>query len=72
MGTNNLPCPWCGNFHLTLQTSTRDREGTPCCMMCDECGASGPWLYVQSTDWAIQEAEALTAWDRRRKREGGE
>lgn len=63
MSTNIFPCPWCGTFDLVLQTSTRDREGTPCHMMCEECGAGGPWMYVTSEDPGMQEAEAVASWD---------
>lgn len=62
------PCPFCGERDdLELQTSTEDREGTPCNISCGNCGACGPWVYVHSSDSEMaQKYWARIAWDERR------
>lgn len=44
------PCPFCGSLDLGFQISTEDREGLPCNISCQDCGASGPWTYVKEEE----------------------
>lgn len=56
------PCPFCGGRDLDIQTSTEDSEGIPMNVICNDCGARGPWLYVPDVDC---EALAYREWDKR-------
>lgn len=39
------PCPFCLGKNLELGFGTKDREGTPYYLYCQDCGATGPWEY---------------------------
>lgn len=46
------PCPFCGNEKdFGIGRATKDREGFPTYVYCENCGAQGPWIYT--TDKAI-------------------
>lgn len=65
-----LPCPFCGGNDLLLQSGTRDREGVPIAVVCVDCGATGPWEYVQPSlvltmDNNIERAAIVTGWNER-------
>ena len=55
------PCPFCGSNDITIQHSTEDREGVPANLLCMDCGAAGPWLYVRKVmlDAALEKDEFL-------------
>jgi Lar family restriction alleviation protein len=44
------PCPFCGSSDLSIQTSTKDREGVPSNVVCQDCGCAGPWAYLKSQE----------------------
>lgn len=59
-------CPFCGGNTLIIQTGTSDREGTPCCVMCDSCGACGPQTYTHiDSDGVIPEHAPFKEWNKR-------
>jgi Restriction alleviation protein Lar len=66
-------CPFCGGASLLLQQSTPDREGVPCAVLCDDCGALGPWKYVHEGTAAVCEAsggfplEVVDLWNDRKQ-----
>jgi Lar family restriction alleviation protein len=41
------PCPFCGGSDLSVQQSTKDREGIPANIICQDCGCAGPWDYIR-------------------------
>lgn len=43
--TTILPCPFCGGTDVSLRSGTEDREGIPVSIVCETCGAVGPWGY---------------------------
>ena len=47
---NKEPCPFCGGLDLSFRVSTEDREGWPCSIFCQDCGADGPWAYVKKEE----------------------
>jgi len=73
-GKNALePCPFCGSTNLILKQSTHDREGVPCAVLCDDCGANGPWNYVHERVMIVCEAtggiplEVIELWNGRKQ-----
>lgn len=46
----NKPCPFCGSNELSYRISTEDREGIPTSIFCQDCGCSGPWIYIKSSE----------------------
>jgi Lar family restriction alleviation protein len=68
---NIKPCPFCGDTDLIFTHSTPDREGVPCTITCDFCGASGPSVYespetVQAcSNNNTLPAKALDSWNHR-------
>lgn len=46
------PCPFCGGSELDYQTQTPDREGVPTNVICQDCGACGPWVYEKAGEVA--------------------
>lgn len=63
--TNLKPCPFCGGIDLYITCETEDREGTPAQITCSSCGASGPWKYIQDSDFLgdLQYVSAKTGWN---------
>jgi len=58
----NKPCPFCGETEVEIQRSTPDREGIPTNIICSNCGASGPQVYVADVeDFKL----ALKEWNNR-------
>lgn len=41
-------CPFCGGSNLEISIGSEDREGVPTNVYCDDCGAQGPWVYLDS------------------------
>jgi hypothetical protein len=65
-------CPFCSSSSIIVKSGTPDREGVPACVACDDCGASGPWVYIRPEQWdscaqrdAIP-AQALQRWIERK------
>ena len=57
-------CPFCGGIdELTIQIWTTDREGTPQAILCGQCGAVGPWLYVDNQK--MMQPQIIRAWNER-------
>lgn len=44
---NRVECPFCGSLDLDFSFGTKDREGTPVAVCCADCGANGPYVYLQ-------------------------
>ena len=67
---NKEPCPFCGSLDLTYQISTEDREGIPCNISCQDCGANGPWVYVSEEEIDLEPEELpispLKLWNKRK------
>jgi len=63
-----VPCPFCGNKEIDAQQGTKDRKGTPCNMVCSECGASGPRVYLSDSelDSPIGFFMLITSWNVRK------
>jgi Lar family restriction alleviation protein len=60
-----LQCPFCGapqDSPVEFQIGTRDREGFPKSVVCVECGAAGPLVYVKHED---DEVEVIEEWNNR-------
>lgn len=57
-----LPCPFCGGLELDVRSGSRDREGIPTSVYCDECGCNGPWVY---TDDAWIDSFVANQWNTR-------
>lgn len=57
-------CPFCGSTeHSVQQIDCEDREGVPMRIVCDECGAAGPWDYVRDGNTnAIYKAWCERVW----------
>lgn len=60
------PCPFCGQSDLDVQQSTPDREGTPVCIICAGCGATGPWQYRKSGKESMTRMLAIHLWNTRK------
>ncbi len=58
----NKQCPFCGGTDLEIGHGTPDSEGTPVYVSCPDCGATGPWAYVQNVD---HPEEAYDLWNTR-------
>jgi len=59
------PCPFCGGSKLEIAIGTTDREGCPVSVVCDDCGAQGPWNYTRKIDVTVEEVAADTKWNER-------
>jgi hypothetical protein len=64
------PCPFCGGDSHILTICTPDREGSPCSISCDDCGATGPTGYVAQAELNSREAgtypvSTVTGWNMR-------
>lgn len=53
------PCPFCGSNELSYSTSTEDREGIPTHIFCEDCGCSGPWIYLEFSELKIDSYEEI-------------
>jgi len=60
------PCPFCGRLELSIQYGTTDREGTPHNIICEDCGATGPWYYLSRDVDDIQYVATVTQWNERK------
>lgn len=68
MNSIPLPCPFCGSSspETELQIGTPDREGVPVNVICQHCGACGPWVYsIETKDQKIMRDDAITKWNER-------
>lgn len=64
---NKEPCPFCGSLDLGFQVGTEDREGWPCKISCQDCGANGPWTYVKEEELERElPIIPLTLWNKRK------
>jgi formate dehydrogenase maturation protein FdhE len=61
------PCPFCGSNDIDpVIIDQKDMEGTPVALSCSDCGAQGPWSYVQDNLVECKEYIcAITKWDNR-------
>lgn len=60
-------CPFCGSLELRAGHGTKDREGWPVYVYCEECGARGPWVYM-ADEASIADVALVakkTAWNTR-------
>lgn len=66
---NKEPCPFCGGLDLGFQHGNEDREGYSCNIVCETCGANGPWDYVKKEDLDLESDQLpvvpLKLWNRR-------
>lgn len=63
-----LPCPFCGGTNFGITCDVEDREGTPTQITCNDCGCSGPWVYLNTGEPSKQPIEVisqLTGWNKR-------
>lgn len=63
-----LPCPFCGGTDFGITCDVEDREGTPTQISCNDCGCSGPWIYLNIEEPSKQPIEViaqLTGWNKR-------
>jgi len=60
-------CPFCGSDDLEISVTTQDREGTPTSIACVDCGAVGPWAYLQGavSEIPIEVVAWQTGWNQR-------
>jgi Lar family restriction alleviation protein len=67
---DNKPCPFCGSANLIMRISTKDREGTPTSIACDDCGCSGPYVYLYDRELRREADDlpelALEVWNKRK------
>ena len=63
------PCPFCDSENLIIAHSTEDREGFPSNIVCEDCGASGPWAYIKDKKDSqnLQYVVRKTYWNTRGK-----
>ena len=62
----NKSCPFCGGKELYSSHGTEDREGTPCNISCESCGAQGPWLYLKNSELKEElPKRAVYVWNQR-------
>lgn len=62
------PCPFCGGTNFIITFGTEDREGTLTQITCEDCGCSGPWIYMNVENISEQPIEVvaqLTGWNKR-------
>ena len=66
------PCPFCGYDKGVdvVQVDVEDREGIPVCVRCPNCGADGPYRYLDRSLFdEIQDkpdvVAELTGWNKR-------
>lgn len=66
--TDIKPCPFCNGTEFFVQTGTTDREGIPSHIVCDCCGAGGPWSYLTEEELDIDElpAKLIQRWNQRK------
>jgi Lar family restriction alleviation protein len=60
-----IPCPFCGSVDIDFQYGDTDREGTMCNVICADCGATGPWIYVDPNKF--HKCEVVEQWNKRSK-----
>jgi Lar family restriction alleviation protein len=62
------PCPFCGGNDLDVGVGTKDREGFPAYIICADCGAQGPLVYMPDKSFLdnILRVAQVTGWDSRK------
>jgi hypothetical protein len=59
-------CPFCDGDELSVGHGTKNEEGYPVFIYCDNCGCCGPITWVDSVpDVVTKEFTLLTGWNRR-------
>lgn len=61
------PCPFCKSIALEVGCGTRDHEGLPVYVYCEDCGCNGPWRYTKTDSVAnsLQATCDMTGWNNR-------
>lgn len=60
-------CPFCGGDDLEIQHGNEDREGVPVNIVCTECGARGPIVYMTANTVLsdVNYCAEKTGWNKR-------